>query len=36
VTKDIPRDSVALGVPAKVVMGRKEYDRKQKGYLETE
>jgi len=33
VTKDIPPRSVVLGVPARIVMGRDDYDKKQKNYL---
>jgi acetyltransferase-like isoleucine patch superfamily enzyme len=33
VTKDVPPRSVVLGVPAKLIMGRDDYDKKQKDYL---
>ncbi|MBC7121001.1 MAG: N-acetyltransferase [Candidatus Methanosuratus sp.] len=33
VTKDVPPRTVVLGVPARKVMTRDEYDRKQKNYL---
>lgn len=33
VTKDVPARTVVLGVPAKAVMSRDEYDRKQRDYL---
>jgi len=33
VTRDVPPATVVLGVPARAVMSREEYDRKQKEYL---
>jgi len=33
VTKDVQPRTVVLGVPAKVIMSREEYDRKQRDYL---
>ena len=35
VTKDVPPNSVVVGVPAKVKYTRKEYDEKQKDWLES-
>jgi len=35
VTKDVPPDSVVIGVPAKVKYTREEYDKKQKDWLES-
>lgn len=35
VTKDVPPNSVVIGVPAKVKYSREEYDKKQKDWLES-
>ncbi len=35
VTKDVPPDSVVVGVPAKVKYTREEYNKKQKDWLES-
>ena len=35
VTKDVPPNSVVVGVPAKVKYSREEYDKKQKDWLES-
>ena len=35
VTKDVPENSVVVGVPAKVVYSREEYDKKRKRWLES-
>jgi acetyltransferase-like isoleucine patch superfamily enzyme len=35
VTRDVPHNSVVIGVPAKVVYSREEYDRKRKAWNST-
>ena len=35
VTRDVPEDSVVIGVPATIRYTRKEYDKKQKQWLES-
>jgi acetyltransferase-like isoleucine patch superfamily enzyme len=32
VTKDVPADTVVMGVPAKPVYSRQEYDKKKAGW----
>jgi len=35
VTRDVPEDSVVIGVPATIRYTRKEYDKKQKQWIES-
>ncbi|MGC8937131.1 MAG: acyltransferase [Candidatus Methanomethylicaceae archaeon] len=35
VTKDVDPETVVLGVPARIIMSREDYDRKQKEFLES-
>ncbi len=36
VTKDVPPDTVVIGVPARIIMSRSDYDKKQQEYLLSE